>query len=71
MDALRYSILAEELARACEESARLSEMIEVLGRRMDEARLRQLRIELFIVSKRATRLKHAILNKRRVRAAAG
>ena len=66
MDALRYSVLAEELARACEEGARLSEMIEVLGRRMDETRLRQLRIELFILNKRATRLKRAILNQSRV-----
>jgi hypothetical protein len=56
MDTLKRSELLAELNFANEEQARLSEMIALLRRDLDESRLRQLRIELLAVKKRAVRL---------------
>jgi len=56
MDTRERIELAEELRRANEESARLSEMIALLGDSLVESSLRQLRIELLIINRRAIRL---------------
>ena len=56
MDALRCLQLRGELAFAKDEATRLQEMVVMLAQGLDDARIRQLRIEIRVVGARIKRL---------------
>lgn len=60
METQRQSVLNEELTLARTQIAQLSEMIALIGKGLGESRLRQLRFELCVLTKRASRLTQAL-----------